>query len=159
MQETSDAADATRDAVPDAVADASVDVARDASADVSIDAASDAPADVAEASPPPPPVDGGMAVYPIKASPNQRYLVDQNGQPFLLMGFTEHNIVTNIDPGVNSANYQTIFQTRASMGFNAVWVEALVNDYLHNPSGCTFDGICPFIGTNSKGGPTSRTFN
>ena len=102
---------------------------RAASADASTGPVSDAQADVAEASPPSRcQKKGAGPSIRLKASPNQRYLVDQNGQPFLLMGFTEHNIVTNIDPGVNSANYQTIFQTRASMGFNAVWVEGPVND-------------------------------
>jgi hypothetical protein len=57
-------------------------------------------------------------------------------------------MVTNIDPGPNGANYDLMFSTRAALGFNAVWVQALVNDYIWNVStGCTFDGICPFSST------------
>src|SRR5215813_4832928 len=92
------------------------------------------------------------AVFPLKKSSDGKYLTDSSSPPtpFFVTGFTPHTIVTDIDPGTNHSNYDLIFSTRASLGFNAAWVEALVNDYIYNYStGCTFDGICPFTGTIS----------
>src|SRR5262249_7320381 len=34
--------------------------------------------------------------YPLKVSSNNRYLVDQNGAPFLIVGDSPQNIITNL---------------------------------------------------------------
>src|SRR5260370_21770563 len=37
-------------------------------------------------------------VYPLKASGNNRYLVDQNNTPFLMVGDSPQNLITNLSP-------------------------------------------------------------
>ncbi|TQF17107.1 DUF4038 domain-containing protein [Myxococcus llanfairpwllgwyngyllgogerychwyrndrobwllllantysiliogogogochensis] len=84
---------------------------------------------------------GPTFTFPLKVSANQRYLVDQNNVPFLVNGFNPQSIVTGVDP----ADFNTIFATKASQGVNAadVW---LIQDY-SKPDSSTWDGIKPFTGT------------
>jgi len=84
---------------------------------------------------------GPTFTFPLKVSANKRYLVDQNDVPFLVNGFNPQSIVTGVDP----ADFNTIFATKASQGVNAadVW---LVQNY-STPDSSTWDGIKPFTGT------------
>ena len=59
--------------------------------------------------------------YPLRASANGRYLVDQNGTPTLLVGDSPHSLFVNLSPH----QADTYFANRASYGINAVWVEVL----------------------------------
>src|SRR5690348_12800530 len=63
--------------------------------------------------------------YPLKASVNGRYLVDQNGTPTLLVGDSPHSLFVNLSPQQADA----YFANRASYGINALWVEVLCNTY------------------------------
>ncbi|WP_342380071.1 DUF4038 domain-containing protein [Myxococcus stipitatus] len=93
---------------------------------------------------------GPTFTFPLKVSANKRYIVDQNNVPFLVNGFNPQSIVTGVDP----ADFNTIFATKASQGVNAadVW---LVQSY-STPDSSTWDGIKPFTGTlaqNCEYGP------
>jgi hypothetical protein len=82
------------------------------------------------------------ASYPLKASANGRYLVTQNGAPFLLTGDAPQALVTNI----SLADAKTYFADRASLGFNAAWVNLLCDTYTAgNADGTTYDGLVPFV--------------
>jgi hypothetical protein len=99
---------------------------------------------------PPPPA----FTYPLKASANKRYLVDQNGKPFLLMGDAPQCLSAN--GSVSDA--VTYFQERAAQGFNAAWVNLLCDSYTGGPAnGVTFDGIHPF--TSPSGATDASTYD
>jgi hypothetical protein len=93
----------------------------------------------------------GLPAYPLKASPDNRYLVDANGAPFLIMGDAPHYIIKYISDTAKT----TYLVNRGTNGFNAVQIELLVgwgnpndinkgNDYYGNHP---FTGLLP-DGTN-----------
>lgn len=90
--------------------------------------------------PPPPPPPGNSAWW--QTSSNDRYLVDQNGVPTLLVGDSPHALFVNLsttDLAIYLANRQT-------NGFNMLWVQALCSDYIANCRSdlSTYDGVKPF---------------
>ncbi len=89
--------------------------------------------------PPPPPANTGLQ---LKASPNHRYLVDQNGSPVLLAGDSPHAMFVNL----NSTDLETYLSDRHARGFNILWVESLCSDYISNCRSdlSTYDRIKPF---------------
>ena len=93
--------------------------------------------------------------YPLKASTNGRYLVDQNGTPTLLVGDSPHSLFVNLSPHQADA----YFANRASYGINAVWVEVLCNTYTAGRSdGSTYDGIIPFTTPGDMSTPNRDYF-
>ena len=79
--------------------------------------------------------------YPLKASANNRYLVDQNDVPFLMVGDSPQALIGNL-----SAMEAAFFmEDRRRYGINALWINLLCNDGTAcNADGSTFDGIAPF---------------
>jgi hypothetical protein len=63
--------------------------------------------------------------YPLRPSANGRYIVDNNGNPFLIIGDAPHSILNKL----NDADAATYIQSRASHGFNALWIELLCDAY------------------------------
>jgi hypothetical protein len=83
---------------------------------------------------------------PIKRSANQRYLVDQNGTPFLMLGDSPQSMIANLSP----SDMTTYMADRQSHGFNTILVDALVTTYTGgNASGTAFDGTSPFTSGSS----------
>src|SRR5262249_18665548 len=59
-----------------------------------------------------------QAMFPLKASANGRYLVDQNNIPFQMVGDSPQSIIGNV-----SVDDATTFLTdRKGRGFNTVWI-------------------------------------
>jgi hypothetical protein len=56
--------------------------------------------------------------YPVKASSNGRYLVDQNGNPFLMVGDSPQTPISVI----NATDTGLYFANRQSKGYNTVWM-------------------------------------
>jgi hypothetical protein len=84
---------------------------------------------------------GATPAYPVKVGPTGRYLVDQNGVPFLIVGDSPQSMVGNLS--VDDA--QVFFADRQARGFNTVWINLLCAVYTGcNADGSTFDGIPPF---------------
>ena len=84
---------------------------------------------------------GALPVFPLKPSANNRYLVDQNNVPFLMIGDAPQAMVGNLS--VKQAKY--FMTNRAKYGVNALWVNLLCDSYTAcNTDGTTFDGIQPF---------------
>jgi hypothetical protein len=80
-------------------------------------------------------------VYPLKASPNGRYLVDQNNVPVLLVGDTAHALSGK----ASEAQVADYFANRGAYHFNSVVIYAPCGAYVGcNGDGSTFDGIRPF---------------
>lgn len=79
--------------------------------------------------------------YPLMMSANQRYLVDQNNVPFLLIGDSPQALIGD----VSDSDAETYLADRQARGFNAMWINLLCNSYTRCKSdGSTFDGIHPF---------------
>jgi hypothetical protein len=79
--------------------------------------------------------------YPVKVGPTGRYLVDQNGAPFLIVGDSPQAMVGRL----SEADAELFFADRQARGFNTVWINLLCASYIGcNPDGSTFDGILPF---------------
>jgi hypothetical protein len=89
--------------------------------------------------PPPPPVGSALR---LKASSNNRYLVDQNNTPVLIIGDSPHSMFVNL----NSTDLAIYLGNRRGHGFNVLWVEGFCSDYISNCRSdlSTFDGIKPF---------------
>jgi len=83
------------------------------------------------------------AVYPVKVRSHDRYLVDQNNTPFLVMGDCPQSLTVNLS--VSQAN--SYFSNRQAHGFNTMWVNLVCTTYTGGRAdGSTFDGILPFTG-------------
>jgi hypothetical protein len=103
----------------------------------SSDSSTDSPTDSSQ---PPPP--SGSSSFPLVASSNHRYLVDQNNKPVLLTGDSPHTLFANL----GSSDLTTYLSNRQRHGFNVLWVEGLCSDYISNCRSnlSTYDGIKPF---------------
>ena len=86
-----------------------------------------------------------MASYPLKISANHRYLVDQSGRPFLMVGDSPQDMMSRLTE--EEADYY--FADRQAHGFNAMgWIDVVCagKDSPDNTDGHTVDGILPFNG-------------
>lgn len=84
--------------------------------------------------------------FPLKASPNGRFLVTQDNAPFLLIGDSPQSLLTNL----SEPEMATYFADREAHGFNAAMVMILCDTSVGgNPQGTTFDGIRPFLSGGS----------
>jgi hypothetical protein len=82
--------------------------------------------------------------YPVKVGPTGRYLVDQNGVPFLMTGESPQSMIGNL----SEAEAELFFINRRSHGFNTVLIDLLCAEYTGcRTDGTTFDGIRPFLAT------------
>ncbi len=87
---------------------------------------------------------GSAPVFPLAASSNHRYLVDQTGAPVLLVGEGTAQMLAQRLPSVVSS----YLDDRQAHGFNALWVHVIANNQDGaNANGLTDDGIAPFTGT------------
>jgi uncharacterized protein DUF4038/collagenase-like protein with putative collagen-binding domain len=84
---------------------------------------------------------GAAPAYPVKVGPTGRYLVDQTGAPFMIVGDSPQAMIGK----VSEADAELYFANRQARGFNTVWINLLCASYTGcNPDGTTFDGILPF---------------
>lgn len=80
-------------------------------------------------------------IYPLKVSSNGRYLVNQQGDPFLMIGDDAASLMVN--GSLSDAEYY--LANRASHNFNVVSIELICNAYGGGRSDAsTFDGLVPF---------------
>jgi hypothetical protein len=80
-------------------------------------------------------------VYPVKASSNNRYLVDQTNSPFMIVGDSPHSLIGRM----SKSDAEFYMANRQRYGINTLWVELLCNDKTAcNADGTTFGGIPPF---------------
>jgi hypothetical protein len=94
---------------------------------------------------------GRSVVYPVKVGPTGRYLVDQNGTPFLITGDSPQALIVNL----TEAQAATFFADRAAAGFNAMWINLLSAG---RPDGSTVDGIVPFTTAGDLSTPNPAYF-
>ena len=95
-------------------------------------------------------------VFPLKPSADNRYLVDQNDVPFLMVGDAPQAMVGNL----SVAQAKFFIKNRAKYGVNALWVNLLCNSYTAcNSDGTTFDGIAPFTTPGDLSTPNPAYFD
>ncbi|HEY1615806.1 MAG TPA: DUF4038 domain-containing protein [Rhizomicrobium sp.] len=94
--------------------------------------------------------------FPLKVSTNNRYLVDQNNVPFLLVGDSPQAMIGNI----SEDDAAFFMQDRAQYGINALWINLLCDSYTAcNADGTTYDGIAPFTTPNDLSTPNPAYFD
>ena len=82
-----------------------------------------------------------VPVYPVQKSANNRYLIDQNNIPFMIVGDSPHSLIGRM----SKSDAQFYMANRQRYGINTLWVELLCNNKTAcNEDGTTFDGIAPF---------------
>jgi len=103
-------------------------------------------------------VGGGGAdnsAYPLKVDPSGRFLADQQGNPFLVIGDAPQALMVNASVG----EAELLLANRASHGFNSVWIMLLCDDYSGGRADAsTFDGLKPFATVNDLSTPNEAYF-
>jgi hypothetical protein len=93
--------------------------------------------------------------YPLTVGPTRRYLVDQRGRPFLIVGDSPQSMMVNL----SLQDAKTFVADRKSFGFNALWVNLLCDKYTAGrDDGSTYDHIRPFLKPNDLSTPNPRYF-
>jgi hypothetical protein len=85
----------------------------------------------------------GAPAYPLKVSANRRYLVDQNGKPFLIVGDSPQDLISRL----TEEDADHYFANRQAHGFNTMgWIDVTCAgpDSPDNKDSSTVDGILPF---------------
>jgi hypothetical protein len=96
-----------------------------------------------------------VPAYPLKVSSNNRYLVDQNNVPFMIVGDSPHSLIGNM----SKADAEFYMANRERFGINTLWVELLCNNKTAcNSDGTTFDGISPFTVSSDISTPNPAYF-
>jgi len=84
-----------------------------------------------------------VALFPLRVSENHRYLMDQNGIPFLIVGDSPQGLIGRL----SEKEAEQYFADREAHGFNTLgWMNVLCagRDYPTNTFATTPDGIRPF---------------
>jgi len=101
---------------------------------------------VAQGAPVPPiPSAARQPAYPLKLSANHRYLVDRNGEPFLIVGDTPQDLMSRL----TEKEADRYFADREAHGFNTMgWIDVTCAgpDSPDDKDSRTIDGILPFTG-------------
>ena len=93
--------------------------------------------------------------FPAGVSANHRYLLDQSGKPYLLIGDSPQCLTANLD--LADMNY--FFADRERHGFNAMWVDILCGPYTGGRANySTYDGILPFTTPGDLSTPNPEYF-
>jgi hypothetical protein len=84
--------------------------------------------------------------FPVAVSPNGRYLVDQNGKPYMMVGDSPWSLAVNL----SAAQQDAYFADRQARGFNTALVGVLGSSYIGGRTDLsTYDGVFPF--TSGRG--------
>src|ERR1700722_18032272 len=81
--------------------------------------------------------------FPLKPSPNNRYIVDASGEPFLMIGDSPQNLIVNL----STPEAAEFMANRRRYGVNALWVNlfCITIDSSCAKDATTYDGIAPFL--------------
>jgi len=84
--------------------------------------------------------------FATSVSANHRYLLDQSGNPFLIVGDSPQSAIGQMS--VSEAD--RYFADRQAHGFNTVWINLLCDSYTFcNTNGTTYDGVKSFTSGTS----------
>lgn len=94
-------------------------------------------------------------VFPLRVSRNRRYLVDQRGKPFLIVGDSPQALIGDL----SLKDAGTYLADREKAGFNSIWVNLLCTTYTGcRGDGATHDGIKPFRSAGDLSTPNPAYF-
>jgi hypothetical protein len=94
--------------------------------------------------------------FPTNISANGRYLVDQNGVPFLLVGDSPQAMIGTL----SEADAEYFFANRQAAGFNAQWINLLCTSYTGcRADGSTDNGVPPFTTQGDLSTPNEPYFS
>jgi hypothetical protein len=81
--------------------------------------------------------------FPIRPSANNRYLVDADGKPFLMVGDSPQNLIANL----SAPDAAEFMANRRSYGVNALWINlfCITTESACRKDATTYDGIAPFL--------------
>ena len=97
-----------------------------------------------------------QVAYPLKVSANQRYLLDQNDRPFMIVGDSPQGLIADLSIS-DAAEY---FANRAAYGFNAVQIHLLDQTTFGGRGDySTVDGITPFTRPFDISTPSASYFD
>ena len=97
----------------------------------------------------------GDAVFPLAVDPSGRFLSDQQGRPFLIIGDAPQALMVNASVG----EAELLLANRASHGFNTVWIMLICNAYSGGRADAsTFDGLKPFTTLDDLSTPNEAYF-
>lgn len=83
----------------------------------------------------------GSFAFATTISPNHRYLLDQYGKPFMMVGDSPQCLSTNL----STDDMEFFFANRSAHGFNTAWVNLLCGPYTRGrDDASTYDNIKPF---------------
>ena len=87
-----------------------------------------------------------LGVFPLRVETNKRYLVDAEGNPFLLQGDSAWDLITQLTP----AEAEQYLEDRRQKGFNAVIAVLIGHSFVPDPPK-NAAGVSPFIGSCTVG--------
>lgn len=96
--------------------------------------------------------------WPTSVSANGRYLLDQTGRPYMIVGDSPQSLIGEL----SESEANTYFADRQKYGINSAWIDLLCVQYTGcGTNGETYDGIAPFSGTASNpfANPNPAYFN
>ncbi len=100
--------------------------------------------------------DANEAVYPLIVASNGRFLTNQRGEPFLIIGDAPQALMIN----ASVAEAKLLLANRASHGINTVWIMLIGNVYDGGRSDAsTFDGLIPFTTPGDVTTPNEAYFD
>lgn len=101
------------------------------------------------------PARAAAPAFPLKVAEGGRYLVDQNGAPFLIAGESPQALMVNL----SEKDAELFFANRRSHGFNAVWINLLCRQGTGGRAdGSTYDGLLPFKSPDDFATPNEAYF-
>jgi uncharacterized protein DUF4038/collagenase-like protein with putative collagen-binding domain len=93
--------------------------------------------------------------FPVGVSANGRYLVDQAGAPFMLIGDSPQCLSAHL----TTQDMEFYFADRQNRGFNAAWVNLICGTYTWGVRDArTCDGITPFVHDRELSSPNPDYF-
>ena len=94
----------------------------------------------------------GPLRFPASVSANHRYLLDQNGNPYSILGDSPWSMSTNL----STSDMDSYFADRQAKGFNTALVGLLVDKYIGGSDDLkTYDGLSPFTSGTGTGSDLS----
>ena len=92
--------------------------------------------------------------FPLKTADNGRFLVDQKGEPFLVIGDTAWSLIVQLD----EADIDRYLEDRQRRGFNSIIVNLIEHKFSTNPPK-TLAGLAPFVTAGDFSTPNPAYFD
>ena len=90
----------------------------------------------------------------LKVSANRRYLIDQKGDPFLVVGDSPWSLITQLD----ETDIESYLRDRQNKGFNSIIVNLIEHKFCTNPPR-TRAGLAPFTKSGDFSTPNEAYFD